>query len=79
MVKAGYSWSSSGKEYYNQIYDRIDGDRQKNSKEFDKYFLDYMIIMEETRVEQKQSNNVKRPFIQIQKLKTFVVVMILLK
>ena len=34
----GYSWSSSGKEYYNQIYDRIDEDRLKNSKDFDKIF-----------------------------------------
>ena len=56
----GYSWSSSGKEYYNQIYDRIDEDCLKNSKEFDKYFLDYMIIMEETRAEQKQSKKRKK-------------------
>jgi hypothetical protein len=53
----GHSWSTEGKLYFNESYDRISNDREHNGEMFDKEFLDYM---------KKESNEGKR----LEKLKT---------
>jgi hypothetical protein len=38
----GHSWSNEGKIYFNNIYDKIEQDRDDNGDKFDEYFLEYM-------------------------------------
>jgi hypothetical protein len=47
----GHSWSDEGKLYFNDMYDRIEEDRENNGYGFDNYFLDFM---------KKESNEGKR-------------------
>jgi hypothetical protein len=53
----GHSWSDDGKHYFNEMYDRIETDRENHGEEFDMYFLEYM---------KKESNEGKR----LEKLQT---------
>jgi hypothetical protein len=47
----GHSWSDGGKLYFNDMYDKIEEDREKYGDQFDTYFLEFM---------KKESNEGKR-------------------
>jgi hypothetical protein len=53
----GHSWSNDGKMYFNEAYDRISNDRERNGEIFDRDFLSFM---------KKESNEGKR----LEKLQT---------
>jgi hypothetical protein len=53
----GHSWSNDGKLYFNEAYDRISNDRERNGEMFDREFLSFM---------KKESNEGKR----LEKLQT---------
>jgi hypothetical protein len=53
----GHSWSNAGKHYYNEMYDKVVEDRNNNGKNFDIYFLEYMMKnSEEGKRAEKQKN-----------------------
>ncbi len=64
-IGRGHSWSSEGKIAYNEYFDKILLDRNKNGLEFDSYFLD---TLQEESAEGMRFRNEKRRKLPKQKV-----------